>query len=254
MRKLLSVGLLSALATSAFAGSVLNETFDYVDDAALDAVWNASGDNDSYVLDPNFGNPLPSYMLSSPPGNFAGRQAINLGGDFNGTDANPLVMSFDFYLQDDGLGQNWNGARHYVELRGYSGDAFGSGDLENLLAMGAFNNSDDGFDGTKYQGRVTFGSNWNSLDDEAGGIDRTTGWQNLSMMITGSEIRYRINGVLAEVEARPNGFGFDSIVLGSDLTAAGWTAWVDNLSVEIVPEPTSLSLLALGCVALIRRR
>lgn len=253
MKKFLAASATLALAGSAFAGTVLNETFDYADNAALNAAWSASGSNPSYTLDPAFGNPAGSYMLTAPTANFQGRLAMNIGAQ-DGTDANPLRFSVDMYLADGGASTFWNGARHYVELRGYEFDAFGAGALENLLALGVNNNADDGFDGSYYSGRVTFGSNWNSLNDEPGAPQRSAGWHNLALEVGSSSISFFVDGILAEVEARPNAFNFDSVVLGSDLTAAGWNAWIDNVRVEIVPEPASLSLLALGGLALLRRR
>jgi hypothetical protein len=74
------------------------------------------------------------------------------------------------------------------------------------------------------------------------------------MIVNSSEVRFFVDGILAEIEARPNNFGFDSVGLGSHITANGWDAWADNLVVEIVPEPASLSLLLLGGLALLRRR
>lgn len=253
MRKLFALGVV-ALVVSAASASILDEPFNYADNAALNAVWNAGSSNPDYHLDTTFGNPEPSYAMPSPAGNYQGRLARNLGGGFDGTDANPLVMSYDFYLADAGEGTFWNGARHYVELRGYEGDAYGSGGLNNLIAMGVNNGSDDAYSELFYQGRVTYGSNWNTLDEEATAVGRAIGWHNMEIMITTSEVRFSVDGFLCEIEARPNGFTFDSVVLGADLTAAGHDAWVDNLLVDIVPEPASLTLLALGGLALIRRR
>jgi hypothetical protein len=260
MQRILAVGAALGLVASAVGAPmvILNEPFDYASHAALAAVWTASSDNPDYQLDLAFGNPLPSYAMPSPSANFQGRLARNLGGDFNGTDAEPLVMSYDLYLADAGETALWDGARHYLDLGGWSGDVWGSGSLENLLEVGVRNADDEGSDNATlnmfYQGRVTFGSNWNTLNDEAGAPGRAVGWHNLKTMVTTSEVRFFVDGVLAEVEARPNGFGFDSVRLGSDLTANGWDAWADNLVVEIVPEPASLSLLLLGGLALLRRR
>ncbi len=257
LSSLLAVALL-ACGTSTFAVTVLSETFDYVDDAALDAVWNASSDNPDYSLDTSFGNPQPSYAMPSPAGSFQGRLARNLpGGSIQATDANPVKLCFDFYLDTAGLAASWNGARHYIELRGYENGAFGQGGLQNLLAMGVYNSSDDDFDTTFYQGRVVFGSNWNTLDEETGAANRDVGWHTMQIAVNSSEVRFSVDGVLAEVEARPNNFEFDSVVLGSDLTANDHGSWVDNLSVKVAPEPSTLLLLAVGglvAIGLRRRR
>ena len=253
MKKLLGMLVAGSCVASASATTVFMDTFDYADDAALAAVWDQGSANPSYTHDAAFGNPAGSYSMPSPAGSFQGRRAVNLGADYNPTNANPLVFSYDMYLPEDVAGA-WNGARHYLELRGYAGDAFGSGGLENLVSMGIYNTSDDTFSTLSYQGRVTFGSNWNTLDEEAGAPTRSMGWHAMQIEITGDEIRFSVDGTLAEVEARPNGFGFDSIVLGSDLSANGWNVSVDNVKLEVVPEPATLALLALGGLAAFRRR
>jgi hypothetical protein len=249
--------MLIAGASSAFAQVLIDEAFDYPDNASLNAIWNANvaGPQPSYSLDTAFGNPAASYNMPNPAANGTGsRLARNLGGNFNGTDANPLEMSFDMYLTDAGATSLWNGARHFVELRGYAGDAFNSGALENLLAMGVFNSSADTHSNTFYQGRVTFGSDWSTLNEEPGVVGRGTGWHRMTISVGSTQVRFLVDGILAEVENRPNAFGFDNVVLGSGLTAGGHGSWIDNLRVEVVPEPMSGLLLILGGVALLRRR
>ncbi|GJM24623.1 MAG: hypothetical protein DHS20C16_10380 [Phycisphaerae bacterium] len=257
MKRILAVGLLLALTAPASATLVLNETFDYADNASLNAVWNASGSNPDYALDTGFGNGQPSYGMPSPTGNFQGRLARNLpGGPIQATDLEPARIKFDFYLDDAGAANSWVGARHYVELRGYENGAYADGGLQNLLAIGVTNSvtAPEAHNNSFYQGRVTFGSNWNTLDEGAA-PNRAAGWHEMAIVITGTEVRYLVDGILSEVEARPNNFLFDSVVLGSDLTANGHAAWVDNLMVETnVPEPATLALLAMGGVAVLRRR
>lgn len=260
LRNCFAAGLLLAGATGASAQVLLNEPFDYADNAALNAAWSANvlGPQLSYSLDTTFGNPLPSYNMPNPAANSAGtRLARNLGGNFDGTDANPLELSFDMYLTDAGVTALWNNARHFVELRGYAGDSYNAGALENLLAMGVFNTTDapDGaHSNVYYQGRVTFGSGWSTLNDQAGAVGRATGWHRMLMSIGSTQIRFSVDGILAEIEAKPNAFGFDDVVLGSGLTAGGHGSWIDNLRVEIVPEPASVLLLLAGSAWLIRRR
>lgn len=259
IRRLLAVGVALTCVASASAQVLLDEPFTYADNGALNAVWNAniSGPHPTYMLDTGFGNPLPSYGMPTPTASQTSqRLARNLGGDFNGTDTNPLELSFDFYLSDAGAAARWNGARHFVELRGYAGNSYNNGALENLLAMGVFNTSDapDVFNTNFYQGRVTNGTGWNTLDQEPGAIQRAVGWHRMLISVTGSQVKFSVDGVLCEVEPRPNAFGFDNVVLGSGLTANTHSAWVDNLKVEIVPEPASLSLLVLGGLIIARRR
>jgi hypothetical protein len=260
LRAFFAAGLLLAGPVGASAQVILTEAFDYPDNASLNAVWSANpaGPQLSYSLDTAFGNPAASYNMPNPAANNTGsRLARNLGGNFNGTDANPLEMSFDLYLTDAGLTTLWNGARHFVELRGYAGDAFNVGGLENLLAMGVFNSNgaaDGAHSNVFYQGRVTFGSDWNTLNEEVGAVGRATGWHRMTISVGSTQVRFSVDGILAEVENRPNALGFDNVVLGSGLTAGGHGSWIDNLRVEVIPEPMTALLLALGGVVLLRRR
>ncbi len=259
LRSFLAASFVLAGVSGASAQVILNEAFNYPDNASLNAIWNAnpSGPQPSYSLDVGFGNPSPSYNMPSPAVNgTSSRIAMNLNGNFDGTDTNPLDLSFDMYLTDAGLTTLWNGARHFVEFRGYAGNSYNAGALENLLAMGAFNTT-DAPDGTHsnvyYQGRVTFGSGWNTLN-EPGAVGRSAGWHRMSMSIRSTEIRFFVDGILAEVETKPNNLGFDCVVLGSGLTAGGHGSWIDNLRVEVIPEPMSGLLLMLGGAVLLRRR
>lgn len=215
--------------------ALLVEPFSYVTDGQLNAVWSASGTwNPYYHLDALTGNPEPSYEMPSPELNYQGRLVLNLGGDFNCTDDSyPLEIEFDFYLPAEGANSWWAGARHYVELRGYAGDAFGSGDLENVVAIGLYNNSDDPFSTEHYQGRVVGGANWLTLDSgDPAQTRRQPGWHRLSIRITTTEVSFYVDGLLAESTARPVHFrGFDCVVLGSDLTANGIAAAIDNVRV-----------------------
>jgi hypothetical protein len=141
-----------------------------------------------------------------------------------------------------------------VELRGYENGQLNDGGLTNLIATGVFNASDDAFSTQYYQGRVVLGSNWVTLNEEAGAPKRSTGWRNLSVEIRSLEIRFYVDGVLVEIEPRPNALPFDSVVLGSGLTSSGVDAWVDNIIVRnafdpVVPEPTSMLVWGLGAVA-----
>src|SRR5690606_23817469 len=116
-------------------------------------------------------------------------------------------------------------------LRGYAGSTFGGGAVENLIAIGVNNNSADAFASNRYQGRVTNGSEWQTLD-EGSAPERAGGWHQLKFEITATQVKFYVDGILSETESRPNAYGFDSVVLGSDLTAAGFAAAVDNLAVS----------------------
>ncbi|HOB75110.1 MAG TPA: immunoglobulin domain-containing protein [Phycisphaerae bacterium] len=209
--------------------NLLVEDFNgYASQAAFEAVWLDTL-NSAYYLDGAGGNPGGAVILASPSANNLGKYYRNLGGDFNGTDAAPLVLSFDFWLDPAGA-PGWSGARHFVELRGYSGDEYGSGTLENLLAIGVYNSSADTFSTTRYQGRVVNGAGWQTLD-EGSAPARAGGWHQLKIEVTSSLVKFYVDGILSETESRPNSYGFDCVVIGSDLTSAGIVARVDNLRV-----------------------
>jgi hypothetical protein len=254
MKKKILLLLVLVVSASVSASVILNEPFNYADNPSLNAVWNGFSSNPDYTLDTTFGNGEPSYMMPSPSGNFQGRLAYNLGGDYNGTDAQPLQFSIDMYLPETGASTLWNGSRHFVELRGYSGDAYGSGGLENIIALGLNNASGDAFSNQFFQARIFLGGDWYTLDANAGTPGRTVGWHTLAAKIKSTSIDFYVDGVLAETLARANGLGFDNVVLGSDLTANGNTVWVDNILVETVPEPATLLLLGAGGFLLRRRK
>lgn len=208
---------------------------DYGDQAAFEAAWTDTGASE-YVLDTvNAADAGHSVQLVSPSANFLGRYYRNLSQTVNGSDDEPVVFMFQMYLDPAGADTDWYGARHYVELRGYSGGGYASGDLDNLIAFGLYNASDDTFDTTRYQGRVTGGANWVTLDE--GTPARSGGWHNFKVIIDSANVHFYVDDVLAESEARPNTAGFNCVVIGSDFTANGHTCWLDRLNVWVRVEP-----------------
>lgn len=258
----LSAALAFVVSANAQYQLILFDDFDsYADQAAFDGVWSSTSTT-IYSLDTTFGNGGQSVKLPSPASGSTGRYYRNLGGSYNGTDANPLVMSFDMYLDPAGATSNWAGARMYMEMRSYSGGVFGSGTLQQLLAIGVFNTSDDTYSGSRYQGRVAFSStNWNTLDQDDGNPAndplRSAGWHNLAVEVMSTTVNFYVDGVFAESAPRGNLGLFDSVVLGSGLsdgTAPQEIFWMDNFRVEIVPEPASILILGAPLFALVRRK
>ena len=219
--------------------TALSEPFEsYADQAAFEGSWSDTGASE-YTLDAAAGNPGKSLLMPSPSANTLGRYYRNLGGDYNGSDSEPLTFQFDFWLDLAGA-PNWAGARHYCELRGYSGGSYGAGTLQNLIAIGVYNLSADTWSTTRYQGRVMGGTEWQTLD-EAGAPSRQGGWHKLRAEIATTQIRFYVDGVLSETEARPDQNPFNCVVLGSDLTANGFVARVDNIEVLAYVAPPGVS-------------
>jgi hypothetical protein len=223
---------------------ILSEDFEsYASTAQLAAVWNASSRDffeTSYALATDVGNPGNSYRMNSPGENFKGRIARNLpGGPVQASSSQLIVFSMDMLLFEEGAGALWGGARHYIELRSYADGAFAQGALQEIIAIGVFNNSTNPHSNIYYQGRAAFtaGVNWQTLRSEPDAPGRATGWHNLKAVISDVDIKFYVDEILAHVSPRGNNVAFDSVVLGSDLTANFHTAWIDNVKVSVMDAP-----------------
>lgn len=238
MRRLLAVGVILAFASTASAGVVWFDDFDsYADQAAFDAVYTQIYPAVPLLLDQTMGysdgqsvNPL------GPNNNYERRAYMNLGAEFAGTDEDPLVFEFMMHVND---ATDW-WTREYIELRGYTGEGYGDGDLEELIALGC---TSSGVNTDLYNARVLTGLNW---------FDTTTAkvadWVLLTAEIKTDTVDIFVNGAFNASSPRAPGITFDSVVLGSGLSSR-----VD-VHFDGVPEPATLSLLALSGLALLRRR
>ena len=238
----LAVGLWLGLAVTVRAGEytvlIDDNLQSYASHSAFKAVWTDTYRSE-YVLDLGFGNAAPSLRMPLPSSNFNGRFWRNLGGKITPNDGLPLTFTFDMHLDAAGA-PGWNNARHYCELRGYSGGSYGQGSLQSLVAMGIYNGSGDAFSTLKYQGRLYspgLGDAWYTLDAEASAPNRTAGWRHMKIVVTTSQVRFYIDNQLAEVVPRNVAYPFDTVVLGSDLTANGHEVYVDNVRVTGPPPP-----------------
>ncbi len=177
-----------------------------------------------------------------------------------------LTTTLTFYMSLESLSPN---SRHYSELRSYAGDAFATGALEQLIAVGAYNattnvidssgNVTTGSSTAKWQARLAFGGGyanggWFQLDQAA---DRTTDWTRFDIVVSPTEVQFYVDGVAGLATALSRGgdsWTADSVVMGSRLTSSGgWRANFDDFSVDAVPEPASMVVLA-GVAALVARR
>ncbi|MBU0640538.1 MAG: PEP-CTERM sorting domain-containing protein [Planctomycetes bacterium] len=239
MRKLVVLGIALSFVTAASA-DFFDDFDSYADQAAFDAVYTQIYPTVPLLLDQTMGysdgqsvNPL------GPNNNYERRAYMNLGAEYDGTDAQPLVFEFMFKL-DDAI--DW-WSREYFEIRGYTGVGYADGDLQELIALGV---TSSGVDTTMYNARVMNGAGWVNL------TTKTTDWVKLSAYIKTATVELFVDDNLFQTSARPAGVTFDCVVLGSGLSTRVNTHF-DDLNVEIVPEPASLMLLALGALALRRR-
>jgi hypothetical protein len=165
---------------------------------------------------------------------------------------NAIRFSFDFYDSDAAASPY----RQYANLQDGAGPT-GSG---QLISLGLNNNLTSAADGGNFYMARILGYNasgYFKLNDNPE-LVRTTGWHNLAVEITDTEFRFFVDGFLAETVA--NTFtlrSYELVRLGSGLSSTR-EAFIDNVRIEIIPEPSSLALALLGGLGLfifkLRRR
>lgn len=257
-KSVIALGLASLLTCATRSPGALIENFDsYANQAAFQAAWRPwSANGSSMLLAPGTGQNGTSAVHGVAAVNYQTRNARNLdsASEYYGTDANPVKFEFSLYDGDPGGPTPPNGARNFNELRAYVGDgipAYGTGALQAIVAMGLYNTpvSDDNFHARVYYGGVNY---WYSLN-----TPRTAGWHTLASYIGDTSIKFYVDGQLDTTVPLIDStrlFAFDGVVLGSGLTSGGFDASFDSLSVQKVPEPATLVLLAIGGLFLRRSR
>lgn len=256
--KSLTIALAAVLVIGGSAFGSLIENFDgYADQGAFQVAWRPyTANGSSMVYDPGAGRNGGGGVHGYGTVNYQMRNARDLDSftAYYGTDANPVKFEYWLYDTNPGAPAAPNGARNFNEIRAYSESgipAYGTGGLQGLIAMGLYNNpvSDD-----NYHARVYFGgvNAWYNLN-----TPRTTGWHKLTSYIGDSTIKFYVDGTLDTTVAlldKTRLFAFDGVVIGSGLTSGNYDASFDDLSVQMVPEPVTLILLAAGGLFLRRSR
>lgn len=149
-------------------------------------------------------------------------------------------MEFDMYVTAG------NNMRQYAEIRDFATAGNDTSTLNNLVAIGVYNTPT----ANRYYGR-TLGAGWFTLDAVATVTNAT--WTNFAVEIEANTARFYLNDVLKATQTL-SGFTGDQLRLGSNLSSTSGGAWYDNVSVQAVPEPGTMAVLALGGAALARRR
>jgi hypothetical protein len=246
------------LVPSLTAQVIVNETFDYADQAALDANWNL-GANSPLSLNLGVGNPAPSV---NSPGTGTNPN-IWAGSTFSltPTDANPIRLTGDI-ISDGAVGSVTT-----IGLR------TGANPLFEMGLYRSFDNLQTGPDSSEILSpagsgigvrTLSIGPDLNGQDWVKMG-DYYTGSARFEATISGMSVTTRIDvGIDGSWDFSYTETGTAAIGAFTDLrihapatTAAGTTgAIVDNLRLEVIPEPSTYALFGLGglMLAFLRRR
>lgn len=272
----LLAGIAGATACSvANAAVIVNDGFEYTDQAAFNAAWPAvtSAPTLDAVRPAASGAKsvtIPAASTARARGSFGETTPIRF---YEPGIATSLVWSFDFYDSNSTA----NPYRGYSNLQ----DTTAPGGTNQLVSMGMNNNQLSANSGGNYYMARILGYTNTTVDPDGGpdesvtgaGIyfklndfgvgTRSTGWHNLKVVIStddnlSADYAFYVDNVLAE---RVNNVGtaasfarqFDNITLSGGVTSAAEYG-LDNMYLEVVPEPTTLAALGLAGVGMIRRR
>jgi hypothetical protein len=244
---------LSAWTTTAHGVIVFSDNFEsYADQAAFAGTWTMNG-APPHVLDTTFGRSSSQSVRLVPQASGSGtsnRWYRNLGTPVLPTDANPVLFSFDFFLDPAGAGTNWSADWQLADVRAFSGGAFGSGSLNGIVALSVARSSSlnaDTYNGTYFQGRMFApghtAQTYHTLDALPTAVQRSSGWHNMAAQIGATQTLFIIDGLPAEQVPFGLTTAISSVILGSDISSVH-PFWVDNVQLEQVPEPAALGVLA----------
>ncbi len=261
------------------AAVILSDNFDsYADQAAFQVAWPAIGTvaPTSAVLSTVQAVSLPNSV--QVPGNLTTGQYRNrrsFGESGSVSTSNQIQWSFDFY-DSAPTGAPQRNSSNLQDTTAPTG-------TNQLIAMG-FNNNQTGANsgGQFYMARIlgyvvpttadpdggptetgTLGSGaFFKLNDYAAGA-RTLGWHNLKVLMStddglSTDYQFYVDNVLAEtvsnIGTASSIRSFDNIAIGSGLSNGSTEAFFDNMSLQFVPEPSSLALFGLAGLMMRRRR
>jgi hypothetical protein len=209
-----------------------------------------SGTLDNWTTLPSPATPLDiSTAQEHSPGGFfsarvdssSDRMYRNIGSEVTA----PYRATFWMY-DNTAANQNTGQTRWFGELRGYSGTGFGSGSLQQLLAIGRYGigfGTGTGFlvgetvNTANYQGRVLSGANtgiFNVL-----GL-RSVGWHKFDIEVAadGTTVNFYVDNALGRSIPGATAATIDSVVIGSIAAGAvSGEAWFDDISVNSFTVP-----------------
>jgi hypothetical protein len=247
----LLAGLSLICSSSYLSGQViLNETFDYADDAALHAAWTTSA---SLSLNVTNGNPTPSALHS---GTATIHQPIGVTFNITPTDANPVILTGDLWYSGNNNQRNTiglrTGANPLFEMGFYqASDA--NGLAVRLVSLAGGGSAAGGWQPLVLYTELGAGSEnaqWIRMQATFTTLSATVTWDlGANGSIDGSETWTGVAATGAFSDLRFGG--------PSGVSSGGGAFAVDNIRLEVIPEPSTLALSLLGGLGLmffIRRR
>ncbi len=245
MRKIYCAGLILAFTTSAFAAPTVyvDDDFEsYADTAAMQGVWGAAGLG---TLDPTMGL-SPTQSMAHPGGT---DNTFALGADLIPSNAQPVVLRGAIF--DDGAGNK----RFSIGFRSLA--------TFPLFEMGMYNSVLN----ENYFSRITLfpGANPSWIPMPGLTSMAPAGWHTWEATFTGTDITVTLDLMSdstidsTQITALGGAYGADGlgvVRLGgpSNLSSPGGGGNFDDIHLAQIPEPASLTLLALGGLAVLRRR
>ena len=275
-RALIPAGLiLWGMISTGQAAVLLTDNFEYANQAAFEASWMAIGTaapqsaelSTAQAAGGSFSIRFPGTTVSNQSRNqrtFAETGALTIG--------DTLVWSFDFYDSAPAS----NPQRNHANLQDGSPSA-----ANQLIAMGLNNNQTAANSGGQFYMARILGYTVTTVDPDGGpnesvataggffklndfGVGlRSLGWHNLKVEIStddglSTDFAFYVDNVLAERVSNVGTFdtirSYDNIRIGSGLSNGSTEAFIDNMRLEIVPEPGATGLFGLGVAVLVARR
>lgn len=258
MKNLLSMSLLAAaLAPAVTAQVIFSDSFNYADQAALQAVWAPANASHTLTVESGNGFDAPSVRqtgTATTANRWTGTFALAP------TDEAPVRLTADFFN---------NGGGNTVATVGLRQN----GGISPLFEMGlyrSFDNNQTGPSSTEIivggvgvgVRTINIGQDLNLQDWVRMGGYFTDEWARFEATFTLNSVTTRIDLgidgtwdlVYTETGTTPTGTFGDLRIHSPATSPAGTSALIDNVRLEVVPEPTSVGLLSLGALALLRRR